>query len=62
MMRYNPELTMTALMIHNDVLHKARFENFGYVIGREGGESQVFNWSFWLHISSQFILNPFRLS
>ena len=39
MMRVNPESTMTALMIHNDVLHKARFDNYGYVIGREGGEA-----------------------
>ena len=41
MMLAHPELTMAALMLHNDIIHKARWEHFGFVVGREGGEFAV---------------------
>ena len=41
MMLAHPELTMAALMLHNDIIHKARWDHFGFVVGREGGEVAV---------------------
>ena len=36
-MKGNPEKMMAAILIHNDIIHKARWQNFGYVVNREGG-------------------------
>ena len=41
MMLAHPELTMAALMLHNDIIHKARWDHFGFIVGREGGEVAV---------------------
>ena len=36
-MRSSPDLAMTALLKHNDLIIKAKKENFGHVVLREGG-------------------------
>ena len=38
-MRRSPELTMTALLAHNDIIVDCQRKNFGHIILREGGES-----------------------
>ena len=48
-MKKAPEATMQALLMHNNLIEKAKWTNFGYVIEQEGGKSsyeQIILW--WL--------------
>lgn len=37
LMKKQPELTVAALLIHNNLLQKAKWDNFGSIIEQEGG-------------------------
>jgi hypothetical protein len=37
-MREAPDAMMNALIAHNNLIHKAKNENFGHVVDQEGGE------------------------
>ena len=41
LMKRQPELTVAALLIHNNLLQKAKWDNFGSIIEQEGGECML---------------------
>ena len=36
LMKHNPDLMTTALHMHNNMLIKAKWQNFGYTVEQEG--------------------------
>ena len=39
-MKREPQLTSTALSIHNSLIRRAKWSNFGFTVEQEGGEEQ----------------------
>jgi hypothetical protein len=37
-MKAYPEKMLTALLLHNNIMQKERWNNFGYVLEQEGGK------------------------
>lgn len=38
--RRHPEVMLSALHIHNDIIRKCRWQNFGFPLEEEGGERE----------------------
>ena len=41
LMKHNSEATVEALVLHNNLITRAKWDSFGSIIEQEGGESKV---------------------